>query len=968
MTDFDLLDTVLAPEGWFAVVGIKGKSVQQELVQTREEVDEVAQRFLDEERNVYFGCAKYETNANRKQENAKYFKAFWMDIDCGPDKGTPDPVTGKIEGYLDQATGLKELKRFCETLGLPRPTLVDSGRGLHVYWVLDEVISREQWEPVSNRLKDLCAIHNLIADNNCFEPARVLRIPGTLNFKDSPPSEVSTMVLGRTTNLAEMREILNVVDAPKKMFTPRPSKERSALTLSLMGNRVSKFKKIMLKSANGEGCQQLVHCYQNQESISYDLWRSALSIAAFCEEGATAAHKMSEKYPGYDPEEVEIKVHDLQKNGGPHFCDTFEKNNPGGCDGCQFKGKITTPILLGKEIATSEVDEEGNYVVEDDLGEEEEETTQRYIPAFPYPFFRGAKGGIYLKSAADGEDDKLVYEHDLYVVKTLKDPAADNAMSALIRVHLPKDGMDEFSVPLEQIVGKESPLKKLLARRGVVGFAGQMENLTYFVQASVKELQYAKRAEIMRAQFGWADTDSKFIVGDREITAEGIYYSPPSMHTKGIAQWMNPVGTLEKWQEVFNLYNRPGLEPNAFAAFTAFGSPLLKFMGLNGAIINVIFRKSGSGKSTTLYMCNSVWGHPEKLVSIPRDTINARMQRLGVMNNLPFTMDEITNMSAEDFSDLSYAMSQGRGKDRQKAQSNELRTNLTSWQNLSLASSNASFEEKLSSLKNTPDGELMRFIEYEIGYSDAIGVEEGKQMFDHQLRENYGHAGDIYAQWLVANRDEAIRIVLSVQAKIDKELRLTQRERFWSAQVACNLAGALIAQDIGLIDYDMPRVYKWVCQLIRELRETSVAPPDTASNVIGDYINRHIRNALIVNGEADSRTKLTAAPVQEPYGALLIRYEPDTKQMFIVSKHFKDDCVKSQINFRDLLKQLTKKGIYKGSTTRRMTTGSKIKGTPVHVIHLDCNAPDFISLDDYVSTEGQDAGSGGGVPDQLEEV
>jgi len=101
---------------------------------------------------------------------------------------------------------------------------------------------------------------------------------------------------------------------------------------------------------------------------------------------------------------------------------------------------------------------------------------------------------------------------------------------------------------------------------------------------------------------------------------------------------------------------------------------------------------------------------------------------------------------------------------------------------------------------------------------------------------------------------------------------------------------------------------------------------------------------------------------------LLIRYEPDTKQMFIVSKHFKDDCVKSQINFRDLLKQLTKKGIYKGSTTRRMTTGSKIKGTPVHVIHLDCNAPDFINLDDYVGTEGKDASSGGGVPDQLEEV
>ena len=46
MTNFDLLDAVLAPEGWFAVVGIKGKRVKQELVQTREEVDALAAKWV----------------------------------------------------------------------------------------------------------------------------------------------------------------------------------------------------------------------------------------------------------------------------------------------------------------------------------------------------------------------------------------------------------------------------------------------------------------------------------------------------------------------------------------------------------------------------------------------------------------------------------------------------------------------------------------------------------------------------------------------------------------------------------------------------------------------------------------------------------------------------------------------------------------------------------------------------------
>jgi hypothetical protein len=953
MANFDLLDTVLATEGWYAVVGIKGKSVVQELVQTRSELETHVAKFLAEKRNVYFGCAKYETDESRKRENAKYFRAFWMDIDCGEDKA----AEGK--GYIDQATGLQELQRFCKTIGLPRPTLVNSGRGIHVYWVLDSVISREEWEPVSNRIKALCDIHTLLADPACFEAARILRIPNTFNFKDEPPAPVENMALGKTTSLIELRELLGVVTTPKSIFTPGAPKQRSALTLSLMGNRISKFKTIMLKSGEGKGCNQLVHCYQNQDTISYDLWRSALSIAAFCEEGINAAHKMSAQYPGYDPEEVDTKVRDLQRNGGPHLCTTFEKHNPSGCEGCIHKGKITTPITLGKEIAKAEETDEG-YVVEPEP--EAEVASPLIIPPYPWPYFRGKNGGVYRTAKEDEDEDPVIYEHDLYVVKMMKDPSLDNAMSALMRLRLPREGMDEFAVPLENVVVKED-LRKVLSRRGVVGYPKQMESIATYVQASVKNLQLVKKAEIMRPQFGWADNDSKFIVGDREITADGVFYSPPSTSTKHLAQWMTPTGELEKWQEVFNLYNRPGLEPNAFAALTAFGSPLLKFMGLNGAIINVIFKGSGSGKSTTLYMCNSVWGHPERLCAIPKDTINARMHRLGVMNNLPFTMDEITNMKAEDFSDLAYAMSQGRGKDRQKANANELRANLTSWANMSLASANASFEEKMSSLKNSPDGELMRLFEYEIGYTNIISTEEGKRMFDHQLRENYGLAGDIYAQHLVGDREESIRLVLSIQAKIDKELRLTQRERFWSAIVACNLAGGLIATDIGLIDYDMPAVYKWVIKQIRDTRENTVAPVESEANVIGDYIIRHMRNALIVNGEADARTKLFAMPQQEPYGPLLIRYEPDTKQMYIVSKPFRDDCVKAQTNYRGLLKLLEGKGIYKGATTRRMTTGTKIKGTPVHVLHFDCNTPDFLNLDEIIETKAGDADSGSSVQD-----
>ena len=947
MADFDLLDAVLAPEGWYAVVGIKNKKTRQHLVETREEVNELVQEMLKDERDVYFGCAKYETGDNRTGDNAKYFKALWVDIDCGEDKAASG------DGYIDQATGLQELQRFCKTIGLPKPILINSGRGIHAYWAFTEVIGKDRWQPMMNRLAELCKIHSLIADPKCFEPARILRVPNTLNFKDTPPSSVT--VIGVGGSLTEPAELHVTLGVTEKKFAPRRQIQRSALTLSLMGNRISRFKTIMMKSAKNEGCQQLVYCFQNQDTISYNLWRSALSIAAFCEEGASAAHKMSEHYPGYDPEEVEIKVHDLQRKGGPHFCETFEKENPDGCVGCIHKGKITTPIVLGKEIAKAEPTEEGDYEVE---AEEEEEVVSYKVPAFPYPYFRGKTGGIYMEKSDD--DSVLVYEHDLYVLKRMTDP--EKGEMALMRLHLPRDGVKEFAIPASALIGKDEP-KKFLGENGVLARGQQMDNIVGFLLSCAKDIQLTRKAELMRTQFGWADSDSKFIIGDREITADGVYYSPPSSHTESIAQHMVAKGTLEKWKEVFNMYSRPGLEPNAFAALTAFGSPLLKFVGLSGAIINVMFPHSGSGKSTALFMANSVYGHPKDLVAIPKDTMNARMHMLGVMNNLPFTMDEITNMKSEEFSDLTYAMSQGRGKNRQEAGANKLRKNNTKWQNITLSSGNASFYEKLGSLKNTPDGEMMRLIEYTIGYSDAISTEEGKRMFDHQLLDNYGHAGDIYAQWLVGHKEEAVQQLLEVQAKIDKELRLSQRERFWSGVVACNIMGGLIAKSLGLHDYDMKAIYKWACGMIRDIREDSTAPRDDPSSVVGDFINRHIRNTLVVDGEADARTKLLPAPIQEPYGELIIRYEPDTKQMYIVAKVFKDDCVERQLNYKETMKQLQTKGIYLGSTTRRMTSGTKIKGTPVHVMHFDCNAPEFINVDAYVGVEKKDEGSGSSVSD-----
>ena len=940
MSNIDLLDTVLASDGYYCVVGIKTKDVKPSYYLSLAEVYTKAEELVNSGYDVYFALSRFETNANRTKVNVKALKAFWLDLDCGAAKAAGDPTTGIPDGYIDQASAISALHGFCNLTGLPMPVLVNSGRGIHAYWPLDRDITRAEWEPVGRRLGELCVIHKLYADPSVFEVARILRVPGTLNFKEDPPLLVEVISEEVTSVSYEwFRDTLGVeVKVGKEIGFPAPRKELSELGKQLQENIESSFSKIMRRSAEGAGCAQLLDCYVNRRELSEPRWFDALSVAKFCNDSDKAIQRISEGHPDYDPLTTVSKIRHIL---GPHTCAQFEKNNPGGCEGCPFRGKIGSPISLGKELAVSPP-------IDGEIEPEHPDTPLDHPigvfipPEYPAPFARGKNGGIYFVPKEEEADPVLVYEHDVYVVKRMEDPVMGEVF--VLHRHLPRDGVKQFIASASQMVDRKE-LQKIISANGVLCHGKALEHLLWLLITMAKALQIQQRSIHMRLQFGWADNDTKFIIGDKEITPEGTFYSPPSSTTKAISDFMQKAGSLDKWKEVFALYGRPGLEPNAYAALTAFGAPLLKFTGQKGSIINVIHPSSGTGKTTTLHMCNSVYGVPDRLYATKDDTLNAKIARLGIMNNLPFTCDEITNTSAEDFSTLAYSMSQGRGKDRMMAQSNQMRQNLTSWQTISLCSSNASMYERMGVAKARADGEMMRLLEYKIDYSDAIDTVTAKEMFDHQLMENYGHAGEIYATWLVNNRDEAVESVQAIQAKIDREFGLTQRERCWSANIAANITGGMIAKQLELINWDMKAIYLWMAGTIKKMRGEVVAPVGDAMSVIGNFIQSHMQNILVVNGNVDNRTKMHSLPIMEPRGPLYIRYEPDTKKMFLVVNKFKSDCQYYQNNYSDIISDLKAKGVLLSTSTIRMAKGTSVNAPGVYALVLDAANSDFLDID-----------------------
>lgn len=939
MENVDLLDLVQPANGWFAVLGIKGlRDVRQELVPTRKEVDALTEQYVAEGRNVFFGVAKYATGNNRTKENVRALKAFWLDVDCGETKAQVNPDTGRPDGYINQAAGLQALKDFCRTVGLPKPTLVNSGGGIHAYWALEEEITRAEWEPVAERFKEVCRAQNFYVDDKVFEVARILRIPGTYNFKEETPRPVQLLTVGTTTTLEELRRILGVKDKPKRSIFD-DDYEPSPRELARYNGVGYSFKRIMARTAKGDGCNQLAYAYKNRATIGYYEWFYALSVAAMCEDADTAVHKLSDGHPDYDPEEIDKKVATIRKATS---CAKFKSVNPQLCEGCPHLGKIMGPKDLGVQPkeAISDVLE---VQTEDGLVE------SFTVPKYPKPYYRGEGGGIWwqppVQPDSEGEVFPVqVYEYDLYPVKIMDDSIDGNVV--LFRLHLPHNNTKEFTAPLKHVLDP-TELRKVLSSKGVISIGKKQAHLLEFTAMMLKDLQIKYREQIMRQQFGWADNNTKFIIGSQEISGEGIAYSPPSKTTSKLAKFMGPVGSLDRWKEIWNLYNTKGLEPHAFAALSAFGSPLLRFLNQTGAVINLFNPRSGTGKTTVLNMINSVYGHPKELRLKQDDTPNGRLQWVGILNNIPATMDELTNMNANEYSDFLYALSNGKGKERMLAGANELRENNTTWQSITVATSNASFAEKLSIIKKNPEGELMRLIEYPIEKLNLLDAASAKQMFDKDLFHNYGHAGPVYIQHVIDNLEYTQGLCNWMQEKIDRELQLEPKERFWSATVAANLTGGIIARDAGLIEWDMNRMYHHSCALVDDLRKNGVTPVDDVRQTVADFLYRHMQNILVVNGNADRRTNMQAAPKREPKGELLVRIEPDTKRMFIIAKAFREYCVKFQINYGETIKKLETEGRLIKKDGVRLSKGTAVSGDPIHCLWFKIDDDEFIDAEQY---------------------
>jgi hypothetical protein len=142
-------------------------------------------RMLAPRFNVYYGVALRRVDGQGTAADCTRIGALWADIDA------------KLFGGHDP---LAAARAAVETFWLPASAAVCSGNGHQPYWRLDvpadvrEMWTRARVEQLNRALARAVCGPERVPDH-VRDIARILRVPGTLNHKSSPPRPVEVLWL-----------------------------------------------------------------------------------------------------------------------------------------------------------------------------------------------------------------------------------------------------------------------------------------------------------------------------------------------------------------------------------------------------------------------------------------------------------------------------------------------------------------------------------------------------------------------------------------------------------------------------------------------------------------------------------------------------------------------------------------------------------------------------------------------------
>lgn len=874
--------------------------------------------------------------AVRKQENMLASRCSFFDLDVGSD----------ATKYPTQRDALAALLEFLKQTLLPMPTLISSGGGVHVYWHYVESVPVEEWRPIAWHMRQLAEGLGLKVDpTRTIDTTSVLRVPDTFNYKDrSNPRPVKVLQEGAVTPIATFKQL--IADAMIRAgiaATDTPAPRTAAPLVDAHGLEAQTFNDFGPKPTLDEvaaACGQVREMIRSQGDKNHPhygpldntaWYRGMLATIKHVEDGDNWCRKITALHPRTNAD-TDTKLLQLERFA-PAKCETLQQYMPwkdSPCQGCPFKGRVPNPIAATRKhtpaapptISTGGADgpaAPGTTAPPPaalHLVAPSPTLQSVMIPNPPKPYERLKVGGIAVtRKDKDGNDAvSVIYPNDLFPLKRLVNKD-DNTEQQVWRVTLPRTGPKDFVIDADVLYDSRK-FCVAIANNGIYPHKADIPALQDYMVAYITQLQKDLDGETQSAHLGWADEYRQFVLPDKTLQEDGtVRTSALTVAAQRAAQFIQKRGTLQEQVRLLQFYNHPAYIPNQLVVLGSLASIIFYATGHHGIVVNCS-GDAGASKSTTLYTAASLWGDPAMwpINGTNRGaTANARAQRISTNANLPTCVDEITHLPVKEAIDLVMNITQPGHRLRLQTDGTERKAGDGYKSAIMIATANSSLHALLSTDNAAGTAGSMRVFEMKF-VAQKVHTKAEADEFLRQIRLNYGHIGELVAQFAVRNRVAVEKRVQALVREIDTAANIQSGERFWSAYVASCIAAGEIAQALGLLPYDTEAIKQWVISTqIPFMRGVVKEEYREPLAILTDYIAEKHSNIVVVDratsiGANTAGTPVageTAFAVNRPSGALLGHYDLKSGVLYLLKHGFKDHCARLGTSSSRIIEELS---------------------------------------------------------------
>jgi hypothetical protein len=790
--------------------------------------------------------------AVRKAANATWFKAIW--IDCDVKAGDP-------KHYHTMADAFDALTAFRHKVGLPFPSVVvNSGGGLHLYWVSSAPLSLDDWRPYADGLKALLLREGVKCDTGLTtDAARILRVPGTLNHKYSPPRPVELLHCGSPYNFAsdllflskeqkigqqqlstqhsEQQKIILepgvVFDAPASAFAALAPDDALQAGVAPHELHLVDPRPIFEK----DGCCFLRHALKTGGAdFDQPQWNLSVLCTAFMENGNAIAHEISKGHVGYTAADTQAlydrKVADRADRGiGYPSCAAIESAGSKHCQGCPLFPKGKSPLNIRPVVTVT--------------------VTPRAATALLLPegYAIDSKGKICLVETKVSKGEVSEEWKQLFH-NTIDDAYATKTPEAL-HLHISTDKGNWTWTTLRKVDFAGPGYEKKLAEAGL-DYTEHKTKVEFFLMSFLAKMKEAAEQQETTA-FGWYRPKGPiegFAYGGHIMRTDGTV-QPAGVKDNQLRKRYQPMGRIADWHTAASyMFRQKRADFDAIIA-VAFAAPLMELTGTTGAVL-ASMGEPGSGKSYAMEVAAAVWGEHKQTIERKGSTDKSLIHKLGAIGNLPAFWDEISDLASQQrFMNVSTQLSGGGEGSRLDQAINQRERG--QWSTIININGNRSWRDYVVSQQQDHGAGLRRVLEYWVpvkvlnpqGQVQVSEADTARALLLH----NYGGVGEQYASFIIKNLDQVQSLLHRNTGYFEQKLQPDKKENMWLSLCSTLLTGAEVANMLpDPIGFNTNRLFDFLLNVFfdnrRYMGAANVNPLDTAEDYLAQYLKERFNETI----------------------------------------------------------------------------------------------------------------------------